>query len=85
MKVRELIEKLTEENLLDLEVVIACDSEGNGFNKLADRSIGIGVYNPDIGLEDLYDTSWSADDAAMEGEEWDFFLENNPHVVVLWP
>ena len=84
MKVRELIEELNDPALLDAEVIISADSEGNSFRPFSDWSIGVRDPNEE-GYDNLYDIGWSADESDMDEDEWEKFLEDNPRTLVLWP
>lgn len=45
MKVRELLEALKAVDL-EAEVIVASDSEGNGFSPLDGIDAGFSIYNP---------------------------------------
>jgi hypothetical protein len=83
MKVKDLIREL---KLLDpeLDVILQKDSEGNGFRPLAGTDENC-IYVPDTTYDGyVYDSTWTADDADMDEEEWQEILEK-PRCVVLYP
>jgi len=83
MKVQELIDKL---KCLpkDAEVFLQKDAEGNHASPLEEIS-GDCVFLESEGADgEVYDTTWSADGADMEKQEWDECLKL-PRCVTLWP
>ena len=83
MKIRELIEKLNELDP-DLEIIIQKDAEGNGYSPLAGIDSD-GIYIKETSWHgEVYDSNWSADDAAMEEEEWSELLKQ-PRALILFP
>ena len=81
MTVKELIELLSKQDPDDL-VVLSMDSEGNGFNEMADYSImnyRTGGYAGDIGYREL------TEEMEKQGyAEEDVMLDGQP-CIVLWP
>ena len=68
----------------DMEVILQEDSEGNGYSPLAEADCDA-VYVPiTTWYGDVYSLQWSADDAAMDDEEWEI-LKLKPRVLVLTP
>ena len=83
MKVKELIEILSNVNQ-ESEVILQKDAEGNGYSPLRGADDDA-VYIPDSTWSgDVYSMDWSADDAAMDEEEW-AEIKANPRCVVLYP
>ena len=82
MKVSELKEVLA--NLPDdLELIVQKDSEGNGYSPLEGAEVAI--YVPDSKYSgDVYDLEWSAEDCAMEDDEYKE-MRRRPRCVVLYP
>ena len=84
MKVKELIKELEKLNP-EMDVILQKDAEGNGFSLLS------GVDDQCIYVEEtgwwgeVYDLSWSADNAGMEPEDWEAFKKKHTQVVVLYP
>jgi hypothetical protein len=83
MTVKDLIEAL-QSMPPDAQVILQKDGEGNGYSPLAGVD-GEAVYIPDTTwMGDVYSTSWTASDAAMDQDEWDDILKQ-PRCVVLAP
>lgn len=79
-ELKEIIESLPD----DMAVIVQKDSEGNGYSPLyaADPNA---VYVPEsTWAGEVYSTNWSAEDAAMDEEEW-AELCAEPRVLVLAP
>lgn len=83
MKVKELIREL---QLLDpeAELIMQADAEGNGYSPLAGVDENCIYIAETTWHGDVYDTTWTADDAAMDEEEWKEILKH-PRCVVLYP
>ena len=84
MKVKELIEHLTGMDP-EAEVIVQKDAEGNGYSPLyvVDDAA---IYVPETTWSgDVFNTTWSAEDADMDPEEWKEFLVQNKRCVVLAP
>lgn len=83
MKVKELID-LLEKCDPRAEVIMQRDPEGNGYSPLSVVD-GDAVYVPDTDWSgEVYSTDWSADDAAMDEEDWADLMDE-PRCVVLAP
>jgi hypothetical protein len=68
----------------DAQVIMQKDGEGNSYSPLAGVD-GDAVYVPQTTwMGDVYSTSWTADDAAMDQDEWADILKQ-PRCVVLAP
>ena len=83
MKVKQLRDLLL--NLPDdMEIILSKDAEGNHFSPLADYNAD-SIYVADTTYSgDVYDDSWTADDAVVDEERWQEMLKS-PRVLVLWP
>ena len=83
MKVKELIEELQK---MDPESELICqkDSEGNGYSPLAGADPNAVYIAESTWSGDVYDTTWSAEDACMDEEEWEKLIAG-PKCVVLYP
>lgn len=83
MKVKHLIEQLKE---LDgeMEVILQKDSEGNGYSPLAGTDSDCIYVAESSWSGTVYDTTWTAEDAEMDEEEWSEYLDQ-ARVVVLFP
>lgn len=83
MKVKDLIREL---QLIDpeLDVIIQKDSEGNGYSPIAGTDENCIYIAETTWYGDVYDSTWTADDADMGEEEWAKILEK-PRCVVLYP
>lgn len=83
MQVKDLIKQL---QLLDpeMQVILQRDAEGNGYSPLAGVDENC-VYTAETSYNGyVYDTTWTAEDAALFNEEWKELL-TQPHCVVLYP
>lgn len=85
MKISQLIQELLEiqKEHPDAEVIMQKDAEGNGYSPLSGTDLGIYISESTWSGE-VYDPSWSADDAAMDKEDWGELLET-PRAVILYP
>lgn len=83
MKVKDLIREL---QLLDpeLEVIVQKDSEGNGYSPLAGTDENCIYVAETTWSGEVYDSTWTAEDADMSEDEWAKMLKN-PRCVVLYP
>lgn len=83
MKVKELIREL---QLLDpeLEVILQADGEGNSFSPLEGTDENCVYVAETTWSGELYDTTWTADEACMHEDEWAEILKK-PRCVVLYP
>ena len=83
MKVIELIRELS---ILDphAEVILQKDAEGNGYSPLHAVD-GAAIYMPESTWSgNVYSSDWTAEDAAMDADEWAAMLKK-PRCVVLAP
>lgn len=79
MNVKELKEAIA--NLPDeMQIVLQKDPEGNGYSPI-DGADPNSVYTED---GEVYDMSWSADDACMTNEEWES-MKVKPRTLILYP
>lgn len=83
MKVKDLLEQLKDLDP-EMEIIMQKDSEGNGYSPLAGADPE-GIYIAESTWSgDVYDASWTADDACMDEEEWEE-IQAQPRCVVLYP
>lgn len=83
MKVKELLEALAETDP-EAEVILQKDAEGNGYSPLEGVASNA-VYIPDtIYSGSVYSLDWSADDAAVDEDEWNT-IKAKPRCAVLFP
>ena len=81
MKLKDLIKKLHElesqdSEVLEYEVIMSKDGEGNNFSPLSDFSESI--YIPD--------STWSGDVInQQDAEEFGLDKDTKPNCIVLWP
>ena len=68
------------------KVVIQIDPEGNGYRHVrgTDDAI-VEKIQYRYGLFDVYDPSWSHEDADMLDEEWAAFKQRSSNLVVIFP
>lgn len=81
MKVKELIKflKSVDQNL---NVVLQCDSEGNGYSPAAGAEFAI--YDENNGA--VYSLKYSAEDCCLEDDEWEKMKKSKKaQCVVIWP
>jgi len=84
MKVAELIQELQKLDQTKI-VILQKDTEGNGFSPL-EAVDEYSVYDADSNWEgEVYSTDWTADEAAMDEDEWEAFKKETPGCVVLFP
>ena len=77
---KELISNLPE----DMEVILQKDREGNGYSPL-EGGDSDAIYIPDSTWSgEVYNTKWSAYDAAMEESEWEE-MKLKPRALILYP
>ena len=81
MKVKELIEQLQKEDPEKI-IVLQKDPEGNGYREICGVD-GNAVFVE--GDDECYNTTWSAEEAGMDEDEWQEFKEMHTNCVVLWP
>lgn len=83
MKVKDLIREL---QLLDpeMECIIQKDAEGNGYSPLAGTDENCIYVAETTWYGEVYDTTWTADEADMPEDLWETLL-NRPRCVVLYP
>lgn len=81
MTVKDLKEQLADLPD-DMEVILQKDAEGNGYSPLA----GIdpdAIYIPDSTWSgDVYDSTWTANEAVMDDDEWEEMLQNKRSLVL---
>ena len=85
MTVLELKQKI--ENLPDnMEVFLQKDAEGNGYCKVAGADSNCIAIEYEEAYEDIdiLSSTWSAEDAGMEEEEWAGYLKL-PRALVIFP
>lgn len=83
MKVKDLIREL---QLLDpeMECIVQKDAEGNGYSPLAGADPN-GIYIAETTwYGEVYDATWTAEDAGMDEDLWETMLRK-PRCVVLYP
>jgi hypothetical protein len=69
----------------DVELILQKDAEGNGYSPLCGVDFDV-VYIPDNTWSGaVYDTRWSAEDAAMDEDEWKIVLQQARMHAVLHP
>jgi hypothetical protein len=83
MKVKELIEQLSELDP-EMEVIMQKDSEGNGYSPLAGTDPDCIYVAHTTWAGDVYDATWSAEDACMDEDEWEEIIAK-PRCLVLFP
>lgn len=83
MKVKDLIREL---ELLDpeMECIVQKDAEGNGYSPLAGTDENCIYVAETTWYGEVYDTTWTADDADMPEDLWETLLKR-PRCVVLYP
>ena len=86
MKLREQLEALKglPETMLNANVVLQEDPEGNGYKHLRIVDSDGVCLDPDAWQLEIYSAEWSAEDADMESETWEEHLAK-PHCIVLSP
>ena len=78
-ELKEVISKLPD----DMRVFVQKDSEGNGFAE-AHYADPDGVLVIDEYHAEVYNAEWSSDEADMDEDEWQDYLEK-PRVLVIAP
>lgn len=79
-ELKEIIKDLPD----DARVILQSDSEGNDF-RWADGADFDGVIVEDFGWNaEIYSSSWSAEDADMDENDWQELLAK-PRVLVIFP
>ena len=79
-ELKELIKDLPDE----LEIILQKDSEGNGYSPLEGIDLDA-IYVPETTwYGEVYDTTWTADEANMEDEEWEIILKMK-RSLILYP
>jgi hypothetical protein len=83
MKVKDLIREL---KLLDpeMEVIMQGDAEGNNYSPLAGTDENCIYIAETTWHGDVYDTTWTADEAGVHEDEWAEILKK-PRCLVLYP
>lgn len=81
---KELLEPLDD----SMQILLARDPEGNGFQHWTEGGYSFAVIDPSekdsYVIDSVYDDAWTADDAGMDEDEWNELLEQD-RVLVLWP
>jgi hypothetical protein len=81
MNVRDLIIELSALDP-DAQVILQKDAEGNGYSPLACAD-GAAVYVPETTWSgNVYATTWSAEDADMDEDDWKEMLKRSRCVVL---
>lgn len=80
IQLKNMIEDLPD----DMEVIIRKDAEGNAFSPLVDVDPNCFYMPKTTWSGDVYDASWSYNEAGVSREEW-LLIKSNPKVVVLTP
>lgn len=85
MTVKDL--KAEIENLPDdMEVIIQKDGEGNNYSPLCGVNGEDFVYVPETAwYGEVYDTTWSSDDAGMDDYDWECICNDNHKCLILRP
>lgn len=83
MKIKDLIEQLKDLDP-EMEIVLQKDAEGNGYSPLAGADENCVYIAETTWYGEVYDTTWTSDDADMDEEEWAEILAR-PRCVVLFP
>lgn len=78
-ELKEILNGLPE----DMPILMACDSEGNGYSALSGHCGGNHIWIEED--QQLYCLTDSADDNCMDEDEWAEIKANNPIVLTLWP
>ncbi len=83
MKVKDLIREL---QLLDpeLDCIMQGDAEGNNFSPLAGTDENSIYISETPWNGEVYDATWTAEEADMDDEDWQKILAK-PRCVVLYP
>jgi hypothetical protein len=83
MKVKDLINELQSLDP-EMECIIQKDAEGNGYSPLAGADPN-GIYIAETTwFGEVYNATWSAEDADMDKDLWEEMLKK-PRCVVLFP
>jgi hypothetical protein len=83
MTVKELKEAIV--NLPDeMEVVLQKDAEGNGYSPLSGADPDAVYISETTWYGDVYSMNWTADDACMTDEEWEY-IKSKPRTLILHP
>lgn len=83
MKVSELLEQLKDLDP-DMEVIMQKDAEGNGYSPLAGADPDAVYIEESTWSGEVYDATWSADEACMDEDEWEEILAR-PRALILHP
>lgn len=66
------------------QIIMAKDSEGNGYSPLADVDINCVYTGRNSYSGDIYDTRWTADQAGVYEDEWEE-IKSIGTCILLWP
>ena len=83
MKVKELIAELQQMDP-EAELIVQKDAEGNGYSPLAGADHEAVYIAETTWYGEVYDTTWTAEDADMDEDLWEAMLKK-PRCVVLFP
>ena len=80
-ELKEIIANLPD----DMEVILQKDGEGNGYSPLSGGDSNA-IYIPETTwYGDVYEFTWSSDDAGLDDEEWEDIKKNTPKALILYP
>lgn len=83
MKSHELAQLLLAQP--DVELICQKDSEGNGYSPLAGVDFDV-IYIADSSYGgEVYSTTWTADEADADPEEWEQLKRDHAGYAVLFP
>ena len=83
MKSHELAKLLLENP--DVELIMQKDSEGNGYSPLSGVDFEI-IYIAETSYSgEVYNTTWTADEADADPDEWEELKKTNSGYAVLFP
>ena len=68
----------------ETEIILQKDSEGNGYSPLAGADSNAVYIAENTWGGEVYDLTWTADDADMEEDEWEE-LKQRDKVLILYP
>jgi hypothetical protein len=68
----------------DVELVLQTDPEGNGYERVQGVDFDI-VYVQGRCEAEVYDRSWTADEACLDEEEWEEIKRTHSGYAVIYP
>ena len=83
MKSHELAKLLLENP--DVELIMQGDSEGNGYSPLAGIDFEVIYIGETSYSGEIYNTSWTADEADATPDEWEELKKTHSGYAVLYP